>query len=119
VVLGGVAVYDSGAIVMTTTAHTLAPIFGEIDLTLDTSGNGTLSRFRGLGRFTGQPFQLGTAAADSAISMQTVLAPITAPTLGTGFNAAQANAWDFFGGFSISNAGNGLQLWEYELIDCN
>ena len=46
VVLGGVAVYDSGAIILTTTAHTLTPMWGEIDLTLDTSGNGTLAKFR-------------------------------------------------------------------------
>ena len=122
VVLGGVAVYDSGAIIITTTAHTLTPLWGEIDLTLDTSGNGTLARFRGMGRFNCLAFQnSGTAAADVTTGgIPTILNNgNTAPALGTGFNAAQANALDFFAGFSISNAGNGIQLWEYEVIDCN
>ena len=122
VVLGGVAVYDSGAIILTTTAHTLTPIWGEIDISLDTSGNGTLAKFRGMGKFTALSLQnSGAAAADITTGgIPTILNNgSTAPALGTGFNSSQANAWDFFVGFSISNAGNGFQLWEYELIDCN
>ena len=122
VVLGGVAVYDSGAIIVTTTAHTLTPLWGDIDLTLDTSGNGTLAKFRGMGKFTCLAFQnSGAAAADVTTGgIPTIINNgNTAPALGTGFNASQANALDFFCGFSISNAGNGFQLWEYEVIDCN
>lgn len=122
VVIGGVAVYDSGAIIVTTTAHTLAPMWGEIDLTLDTSGNGTLAKFRGMGRFTGLMLQnSGAAAADITTGgIATIINNgNTAPALGTGFNSSVSNAIDFFVGFSISNAGNGFQLWEYEVIDCN
>ena len=122
VVLGGVAVYDSGAIILTTTAHTLTPFWGEVDLTLDTSGNGTLAKFRGMGKFTALNVQnSGAAAADITTGgIATVINNgNTAPALGTGFNSSIAATWDLFVGFSISNAGNGFQLWEYELIDCN
>lgn len=118
--LGSIAVFTTGAIVLRTTAHTTIPLWGEIDLTCNTGGDGTLAQMRGQGRFTGQMIQqLGTAAADSATESSTILMPNTAPAVGTGFNATISNVLDFFVGFSISNAGNGFQLWEYEAIDCN
>ena len=120
VVLGGIVVYDSGALILTTTAHTLLPVIGQIHLTLDTSGNGTLAKCRGRGVFSGQMLQqTGAALADAATASQTVIAPATTLVLSNGFNSAQANALDFFAGFSISNAGNGVQLWDYEVTDRN
>lgn len=122
IVLGGVVVYDSGAIIVTITAHTLTPLWGEIELVLDTSGNGTLAKFRAMGKFSCLAFQnSGAAAVDVTTGgIPTIINNGNiAPALGTGFNSAQANALDFFTGFSINNAGNGFQLWDYEVTDCN
>ena len=39
--------------------------------------------------------------------------PATAPAVGTGFDSTIANLLDFWVGFSISNSGNGVQVYQY------
>lgn len=118
--VGSVTAFTTGAITLTTTAHTTIPLWGEIDLTCDTAGDGTLAKLRGQARLSGQMIQQGgTAGADSATLSNTILMPNTAPAVGTGFNATISNVLDFFVAQSVSNAGNGFQLWEYEVVDCN
>lgn len=120
VMLGAVIAFTTGAITITTTAHTLIPIRGEIELVCDTAGNGTLAKLRGLATLTGQMLQqAGAAAADNATLSSVILMPNTAPALGTGFDATVQNILDFQVGFSISNASNGFQLWTYEVVDLN
>jgi len=120
VMVGAVIAFTTGAITLTTTAHTTIPLWGEIDLTCDTAGNGTLAKLRGQARLSGQMIQQGgTAGADSATLSNTILMPNTAPAVGTGFDATTTNVLDFHVAQSVSNAGNGFQLWEYEVVDCN
>lgn len=115
-----IVAFTTGAITLTTTAHTTIPLWGEIDLTVDTAGNGTLAKLRGQARLSGQMIQQGgTAGADSATLSNTILMPNTAPAVGTGFDATVANVLDLWVAQSVSNAGNGFQLWEYEVVDCN
>lgn len=120
VMVGSVIAFTTGAITLTTTAHTTIPLWGQIDLTCDTGGNGTLAKLRGQAILMGQMIQQGgTAGADSATLSNVVIAPNTAPALGTGFDATVSNVLDFAVAQSVSNAGNGFQLWEYEVVDCN
>jgi hypothetical protein len=39
--------------------------------------------------------------------------PATAPALGTAFDSTVANILDLWAGFTISNAGNGVQIQQY------
>ena len=118
--VGAVVAFTTGVITLTTTVHTTIPLWGDIDLTCDTAGSGTLAKLRGQARLSGQMIQQGgTAAADSTTLSNTILMPNAAPVLGTGFDSSIVNTLDFWVAQSFSGAGNGFQLWEYEVIDCN
>lgn len=120
--LGAIAVYSTGAIQMNATAHTLLPFRLEVYLTLRAVGVGTTANFMGQGVLTGTHFTLTIAAtdlwgrvsaADASVSHVALNVPVAAPAVGTGFNSTIANILDYFHGFSISNAGNGVQLHQY------
>lgn len=112
--VGAVTAFTTGAITLTTTAHTNIPLRGKISLTVQAVGNGTLSQMKGDAVLTGQMIQQGgTAAADSATLSNTIIMPNTAPALGTGFDGTVANTLDFFVAQSVSNAGNGFRLDQY------
>ena len=111
--------FTTGAILMTTTSHVNIPITFDIYLSCDTAGDGTLAKLRGQSQWNGQGLQQSGAAAADTVTGASVLAPNTAPALGTGFDSTVANVLDFFIAFSISQPTNGFQLWQYEVIDCN
>lgn len=117
VMVGAVIAYTSGAITLTTTAHTNIPLRGHIELSCRTVGNLTKCALIGIGVYTGQMIQQGgTAGADSATLSNTIIMPNTAPAVGTGFDSTVANTLDFFVAQSVSNAGNGFRLDEYRVV---
>lgn len=111
--------FTTGAMLMTTTSHVNIPVWFDIDLVCDTAGDGTLAKLRGQSRWSGQGLQQSGAAAADTVTGATIMAPNTAPALGTGFDSTVSMVLDFFIAFSISQATNGFQLWTYEVIDCN
>lgn len=112
--VGAVVAFTTGAITLTTTAHTNIPISGRIRLTCQAVGNGTLCQLMGRAVITGQMLQQGgTAAADSATLSNTIIMPNTAAALGTGFDGTIDNTLDFWVAQSVSNAGNGFRLDQY------
>ena len=46
-----------------------------------------------------------------------LMAPNTAPAVGTGFDSTVANILDFWAGFSISNSGNNITVHQYKVLD--
>lgn len=116
VMVGAVIAFTTGAITLTTTAHTIIPLVGEIILTCEKEGSGTLCQLRGVSRWSGQMIQQGgTAGADSATLSNTIVMPNTASALGTGFDGTIANNLDLWVAQSVSNAGNGFQLQQYRV----
>lgn len=116
VMVGAVIAFTSGAITLTTTAHTNIPVSGVINLTCQAMGNGTKTQMMGRLTMTGQMIQQGgTAGADSATLSNTIIMPNTAAALGTGFDGTVANTLDFFVAQSVSNAGNGFRLDQYNV----
>lgn len=112
--LGSVIAFTTGAITLTTTAHTNIPLWGSIGLQVQAVGNGTLSQLKGVCRMQGQMVQQGgTAGADSATLSNTVIYPNTAPALGTGFDGTVGNTLDFHTAQSFSGSGNGFGLDTY------
>lgn len=117
VMVGAVIAFTTGAITLTTTAHTNIPLWGRISLQCRTVGNGTLAALVGQAVLTGQMIQQGgTAAADSATLSNTIIMPNTAPAVGTGFDSTVDNTLDFFVAQSVSNAGNGFRLDQYRVV---
>src|SRR5258708_1981098 len=117
VMMGSIVAFTTGAITLTTTAHTVIPMWAEIILTCEKEGSGTLCQLRGQARLTGQMIQQGgTAGADSATLTNTALYPNTASALGTGFDGTIANTLDLWVAQSFSGAGNGFQLNNYRVV---
>lgn len=115
--MGSVAAWSSGAIQMSTTAHTLIPFNLEVLLRCDSISETvgsltTAAKFLGMGMLNGIMFTVG-AGADSTTVVGQFPVPAAAPAVGTGFDSSVANNLDFFVGFSISNAGNGVQIYNY------
>lgn len=109
---GSTVAFTTGAITLTTTAHTNIPCL--IEIWLQCQIVGTVAQMKGQARLTGQMLQQGgTAAADPATSIQTILMPNTAPALGTAFDGTTSQVVDFFVAQSVSNAGNGFRVDQY------
>lgn len=101
--------WTSGNLALNASARTLLPFTLDIDLLFSAQGTGTNAKFTGQGTFGGSHLT-GTDAFTNV--------PTTAPAAGTGWDsvAAAGNVFDFFVGFSNSQAGNGVQLTSYDLI---
>lgn len=117
--VGSVAAFDTGNIQLNATAHTTLPFWLDILLTCRSVGSGTSATLMGLAQATGQMFTRTAGQTDDAQGMQTILAPQTAPAAGTGFDSTVANILDFWTGFTISNAGNGVQIHQYKVVSLN
>jgi hypothetical protein len=114
-----IAVFTSGAMNFSTTAHTTLPFHAEIALTCRSIGNGTVATLMGQGWITSQALA-NTSVADSvANSLPLLLMPNTAPAAGTGFDSTVSMPVDIFAALSISNAGNGITVQQYELSALN
>lgn len=116
VMVGATIAFTSGAINLTTTAHTTIPAVGKIQLTCQSVGNGTQAKLMGQMVMQGQMIAMAASLADGAANTGWAMAPNTAPALGTGFDSTVANTLDFFVAQSFSGAGNGFQLQEYRVI---
>lgn len=114
VMLGAVIAFTTGAIQMTTTANTLASVWARIRLTCQSVGSSTNAKLMGQAALQG--INVGTGANLAAGTGQ-IMAPVSAAALGTGFDSTIANTLDLFGAFSISNAGNGMQLNQYRVVN--
>jgi hypothetical protein len=55
------------------------------------------------------------AGADSTTVVGQFPVPATAPAVGTGFDSTVANIMDFWVGIQTSNAGNGVQVYDYSV----
>jgi hypothetical protein len=111
-----IVAWSSGNIQLNATAHTLLPFKLELTLRQDSTGNSTNAKFLGLGYLNGIQFTNTAAQTDATNTTGMFPVPATAPAVGTGFDSTTANILDFWAGFSISNAGNGIQLYDYEVL---
>lgn len=119
VMLGSVVVFTTGAVQLNATAHTTLPFVLDVSMTLQTVGNSTNAKFAGMGTLSGIMFTLTAAQVDAVNTSGLFQVPVTAPAQGTGFDSTSAQILDFWAGFSISNAGNGIQLENYVVSSDN
>ena len=115
IMMGSIVVWTSGALQLSTTANTLTPFGFQATIRLLTAGPSTAATFIGGGSVTGLDVQLGSGVANPTVSDSTLVVPAGAPAAGTGFDSTISNIFDFWVGFSISNSGNGVQLYDYSV----
>lgn len=113
IMMGSVIAWTSGAIQMNATAHTLLPFKLEVDLRCDSIGATTTAKLLGVGWLSGIQFTLTAGQVDGVNSSTGLIVPSTAPAVGTGFDSTAAQNLDFYTAFSISNAGNVVQIYDY------
>lgn len=110
IVIAGVIAFTTGAINLTTTAHTTIPAWFKILLTCRAQGSGTLTTLVGQCVATGQMIAMASGLADGVANTGWAMAPNTAAAVGTGFDSTAAMTVDIHVAQSVSNAGNGFQL---------
>lgn len=108
-----ISVFDTGNIQLNATAHAILPFWLEIEMTLRAVGNSTNANWAGQAMVTGRQFTLTAGQVDDAQEMKTILAPTTAPAVGTGYDSTVASILDLWAGFTINNVGNGIQVHQY------
>jgi hypothetical protein len=113
VMMGSIVVHTSGAILTTTTAHTLIPFKYVVDMRVDSVGSGTGAKFLAQGVLEGIMFVISGAVGDPTAGVGKIMCPNTAPAVGTGFDSTISNILDFWVGISVSNAANGIQVYQY------
>lgn len=119
VMIASVIAFTTGAINLTTTAHTTIPMRFEIWLTARTVGNGTLATLIGQAVLNGQMVAMAASLADNAAGTGWAMGPNTAPAVGTGFDSTISNILDLHVAQSVSNAGNGFQIQQYNVVSVN
>ena len=112
--MGSTVAVNLGAMQMSTTAHTTLPWFLDAMFTVRSIGSSTSATLFGQSTVSSQALSL-TAVADSTTTPANLLAPNVTPVVGTGFDSTVSNIFDLFATFSIANAGNLIQLHQFEL----
>lgn len=122
VMLGSVIAWSSGTIQLNATAHTTLPFRLDIDLTCqltNTAVGGAVAKLMGAGQLSGVMFTKTAGQTDGANTETVMMVPVTAPALGTAFDSTVSQILDFWAGFSISNAGNGVRIDQYDVYANN
>ena len=111
--MGAVAAANSGNVQLNATAHTTLPAMAQCLCTCRAVGATTTANLAFQWWINGVMFTKTAAQVDQVNIGDSVAAPVTAPGVGTGFDSTAAQTLDFFVGFTISNAGNGVQVQQY------
>lgn len=109
-----IIVFTSGANSLVARATTNVSWELEMMLTCRSIGSGTAATMMGQGRFTSEA-ALGSAAGVATSYML----PLSAPAVGTGFDATATNAVNLFATWGTSSASNSIQCHQYSLESVN
>lgn len=112
--LGGIIVFNGGAVSLNAVAKTNVSWRFETILTCRTIGTSTTATLIGGGTLTSESV-VGAAAGTTV----TASLPAATPAVGTGFDSTTALVVDLFATFNTANAGNALTLHQYVLRSLN
>jgi len=110
-----IAVATSQAIQLNAVAKTNVGWFLDVGLTVRAIGSGTSANIMAQG--TWQSESVVGSGVPSAGGAGSAMWQAATPVVGTGFDSSVANQIDLTAQFSISNAGNGIQLHTFALED--
>src|SRR5258708_166954 len=119
VMIGSVIAFSTGAMQLNATAHTNLPFALDIELTCRSIGASTAATLMGQAVVAGKMLTVTAGQTDGANSNTILLAPATAPAVGTGFDSTIASILDFWAGFSISDAANTIKIEQYKVFEDN
>jgi hypothetical protein len=108
-----IAAFDTGNIQLNATAHTILPFFADIVVCAQVEGITTTAKLMGMCDISGIMITRTAGQTDDAQGVQELIAPATSPAQGTGYDSTINNFQDIASGFTISNAGNGIQIHTY------
>lgn len=108
---GTIVAWDSGAMNLNIVAKTNVPFLLELRLTCRAVGTGTSTTLFGLGLF--QSESVIGSPANTAGGNGSLLCPVGAPAVGTGFDNTAANAIDMF--FTQTVSTGSLAVHQYEV----
>jgi hypothetical protein len=114
-----IVAWSSGAIVTSTTAHTLVPWWLDIQLTCRAIGGGTSGNLIGQGLVVSRAFIDVSGVDVTTTGHPALMVPETSPAVGTGFDTNVANIADLFVACQTSAAGNAITLHQYQLLSMN
>jgi hypothetical protein len=112
IMMGSIIAFTTGTLQLTTTANTLSPFRLEATLRVAAAGSGTTATLIGECVVGALNLTIGSGANPTVTDTFAVV-PVTSPAVGTGFDSTIADILDFWVGFSVSNNGNGVQLYDY------
>ena len=108
-----ITAFDTTAIQLNATAHTLRPFELEIKLRCEFEGTGTTAKLFGSAKVFGTMFTKTAAQVDGVNTETMLVVPATAPVVGTGFDSTIVNTLDLWAGFSISDPANLVRIDQY------
>jgi hypothetical protein len=108
---GTIVAYDTGAMDLNIVAKTNVPWELEVNLTCRAVGTSTSTTLFGIGRFTSEAYR--GSPVPSVGGHGTIMCPITAPAVGTGFDNTAANVIDMF--FTQTVATGSMTVHNYEV----
>lgn len=110
---GTIVAFDSGALNLNIVAKVTVPWFFQCLLTCEAVGNGTATKLFGVGEF--QSEAVVGSPLPSAGGNGSLLCPVGAPALGTGFDNTAANAVDWF--FTQTVATGSFTVHQYAIYE--
>jgi hypothetical protein len=113
--LGAVVAFDTGALNLNVVAKTTVPWWLDIILTCRAVGSGTATNLMGIATFQSEAVvgaPLPTVGGNGSL-----LAPVGAPAVGTGFDNTAANTLDLF--FTQTVATGSLTVHQYKVTSLN
>ena len=117
VMMGSIVAFTTGAMQMSTTAHTALPFWLKVQVTCRAVGASTSANLMGQGVMFSRT--VSVSGADVTGGHNFLMAPNTTPAVGTGFDSTIANILDFWSGFSISDAANVIRVSQYTVKSLN
>lgn len=115
VLLGGTSIWNSGALNLNVVAKTNVPWMFELDLIARSVGGGTAATLFGLGCFTSEA--VVGAAVNSAGGNGSLLCPVGAPAVGSGFDSSTSKQLDIQ--HTQTAATGSIQVHHYVIEDPN
>lgn len=110
-----ISIFDTGALNLNVVAKTTVPWWLEILLTCRAIGSGTSANVFGIGQFASEA--VVGAPLPSAGGNGSLLCPVGAPAVGTGFDSTIANIMDLF--FTQTVATGSLTVHQYKVEALN
>lgn len=108
---GTIVAFDTGALNLNIVAKTNVPFELEVNLVCRAVGASTSSNLMGIGRF--QSEAVIASPANTAGGNGSLMVPVGAPAVGTGFDNTAANAVDLF--FTQTVATGSMTVHQYEI----